>query len=89
MMMTNEERFSTILSELAKGEERMAAIETKLGVLEKNTQGVVTAFGAASGAFKTLEWIGKIAKPVMFLFGGTGLVTLLWFEVKRRLSTLL
>ena len=34
-----------------------------------NTQGVVDAFNAATGAFKVLEFIGKMAKPLIWVLG--------------------
>lgn len=82
--MSNEERWDFILRELSKGEERMTVIETKIDELHKSTEGVVKAFQSASGAFDTLEWIGKIFKPLMWLFGGTGVLTIIWYEIKRR-----
>ena len=35
--------------------------------VEENTKGVVEAFQAAAGAFKVLETIGKLAKPIIWL----------------------
>ncbi len=36
-------------------------------LLAKNTNGVVEAFQAASGAFHTLETIGRLAKPFFWI----------------------
>ena len=44
--------------------ERLCAVEAKVDQLDKNTQAVVTAFNAASGAFVVLEWIARSVKPI-------------------------
>ena len=49
--------------------ERLARVETKVDVLDLKTTEVVTAFNAAKGAFLVLEWIGKVAKPIIWLVG--------------------
>lgn len=47
--------------------------------LKENTKDIISAFNAASGAFKVLEWLAKITKPILFLIGiiGTGYI---WFK---------
>lgn len=47
--------------------DRLIAVETKVDRINKNTDGVVKAFEAASGAFLVLEWIAKAAKPILFI----------------------
>lgn len=49
--------------------DRLIAVETKVDRIDKNTDGVVKAFEAASGAFLVLEWIAKAAKPIIFIVG--------------------
>ena len=49
--------------------ERLCKVEDKVDKLSKDTEGLVTAFNAASGAFIVLEWIAKIAKPVLWIVG--------------------
>ena len=49
--------------------ERLCKVEDKVDKLSKDTEGLVTAFNAASGAFIVLEWIAKIAKPVLWIIG--------------------
>jgi hypothetical protein len=48
---------------------RLILVEEKVDRIDQNTQGVVKAFEAASGAFLVLEMLGKIAKPVLFMSG--------------------
>ena len=49
--------------------ERLCKVEEKVDKVAKDTEGMVTAFNAASGAFIVLEWIAKIAKPVLWIVG--------------------
>ena len=47
--------------------DRLLAVEAKVDNIEKNTQEVVQAFNAASGAFQVLEWIAKAVKPIIII----------------------
>ena len=47
--------------------ERLLAVEAKVDSIEKNTQDVIKAFNAASGAFLVLEWIAKAIKPIIII----------------------
>lgn len=47
--------------------DRLVAVETKVDHLHEKTEGIVKAFNAASGAFLVLEWIGKLAKPILWI----------------------
>ena len=58
--------------------ERLLAVEHKVDRIDKNTDGVVKAFEAASGAFLVLEWIAKAAKPILFIVGIGAAVTTWW-----------
>jgi hypothetical protein len=54
----------------------LIAVEAKVDRIDRNTDGVVKAFEAASGAFLVLEWIAKAAKPILFIIGiGAGIAT--------------
>ena len=56
--------------------ERLARVETKVDTIDQKTTDVVTAFEAAKGAFIVLDWIGKVAKPILWMIGiGTIIVT--------------
>lgn len=57
-------------------EERFLKLEKALQLntdstsrVEKNTQEIVEAFNSAKGAFRALEFIGKLAKPIAFVLG--------------------
>jgi hypothetical protein len=47
--------------------ERLCKVEAKVDKVAEDTQGMVSAFNAASGAFTVLEWIAKVAKPVLWV----------------------
>jgi hypothetical protein len=47
--------------------ERLLAVEVKVDNIEKNTQDVIKAFNAASGAFIVLEWIAKAVRPIIVI----------------------
>jgi len=56
---------------------RLCEVESKVDKLQSDTESVVQALHAAQGAFIVLEWIAKVAKPVLWIIGlGTALVTL-------------
>lgn len=49
--------------------ERLCKVEAKVDKVATDTEGMVAAFNAASGAFTVLEWIAKVAKPIIFIGG--------------------
>jgi hypothetical protein len=49
--------------------ERLCKVEAKVDKVAEDTEGMVKAFNAASGAFTVLEWIAKIAKPILWISG--------------------
>ncbi len=55
----------------------------------ENTQGVVDAFNAATGAFKVLEFIGKMAKPLIWVLGLGATVAVNAAALKASISSFL
>lgn len=49
--------------------ERLCKVETKVDKVAEDTEGMVKAFQDAQGAFHVLEWIARIAKPVLWTVG--------------------
>jgi hypothetical protein len=47
--------------------ERLIAVEAKVDKVSEDTEDMVKAFNAASGAFTVLEWVAKVAKPVLWI----------------------
>lgn len=54
--------------------ERLVKVEEKVDKVAKDTEGMVHAFTAASGAFTVLEWIAKLAKPILWTVGAVAAV---------------
>lgn len=64
--------------------ERLVAVEGKVDKIESNTAGMVAAFDAAQGAFTVLEWLAKLAKPILYL-GALGAAFLAaWDHIKSK-----
>jgi hypothetical protein len=64
--------------------DRLLAVEHKVDRIDKATADVVSAFSAAQGAFTVLEWLGKLAKPILWVGGVITAVGIIWqnFRVK-------
>lgn len=60
--MTNEVSHSEIY-------ERLIAVEAKVDKVAQDTKDVVDAFHAAQGAFTVLDWLAKVAKPILIIGG--------------------
>jgi hypothetical protein len=58
--------------------DRLVAVEHKVDRIDTNTADIVIAFQAAKGAFKALEWLAKISKPVLWI---GGLIGALYFGI--------
>lgn len=58
--------------------DRLLAVEVKVDRIEKGTANVIAAFNAAQGAFTVLEWLGKLAKPVIWFGGLIAAAGVLW-----------
>lgn len=64
--------------------DRLVQVEQKVDDLDKKTGQVVTAFAAAQGAFLVLDFIGKLARPLLWLIGVGAAVVVLWEEFWKR-----
>ena len=62
--------------------ERLLAVEVKVDQLDKNTQTVVAAFNAASGAFVVLEWLARAVKPILIIGAFCGAI---WLAIENKL----
>lgn len=54
--------------------ERLIKVEEKVDKVAQDTEGMVHAFTAASGAFTVLEWIAKLAKPIIWTVGAVAAI---------------
>ena len=64
--------------------DRLVQVEQKVDHLDEKTGQVVKAFDAAQGAFLVLDFIGKIAKPILWVIGVWGAISILWIEFWKR-----
>lgn len=62
--------------------ERLIAVEQKVDKIETNTAGMVAAFNAAQGAFTVLEWLAKLAKPLLWIGALATAVVAAWDHIK-------
>ena len=62
--------------------DRLVKVEAKVDTIEANTNDMVAAFTAAQGAFTVLEWIAKVAKPVLWIAGVITAISLFIQEYK-------
>jgi len=61
---------------------RLMLVEEKVDRIDRNTEGVVAAVQAASGAFLVLETLGKLAKPILYVGGVCVALAIYWQTFK-------
>jgi hypothetical protein len=64
--------------------DRLVAVEGKVDALTESTKDVTSAFNAAQGAFRVLETLSKLAKPLLWLGGLFAASAALWDSFKGR-----
>lgn len=64
--------------------DRLVQVEQKVDDLDQKTGQVVKAFDAAQGAFVVLEFMGKLAKPLLWIIGVGSAIVVLWEEFWKR-----
>ncbi len=62
--------------------ERVISLEQKVDGLKAETANVVQAFNAAQGAFTVLEFLAKLAKPLLFIGALGATVIAMWDHLK-------
>lgn len=77
-------------AQLKAGTERMDAIEVNLKEnteattrIEANTAEMLTFFNSVQGAFRVLDMLGKLAKPLAYITMFVGSVVALWLAFKN------
>lgn len=63
--------------------DRLVKVEAKVDKVAKDTEGMVHAFTAASGAFTVLEWIAKLAKPILWTIGSIAAIVALLQDYRQ------
>lgn len=64
--------------------ERLVQLEGKVDIIVTDTAAVVSAFKAAQGAFAALEFLGKLAKPLLWIAAACAAAGVLWSNVKLK-----
>jgi hypothetical protein len=64
--------------------DRLVAVEGKVNEIDQNTKGMVAAFDAAKGAFVVLDFLGKLAKPILMLTAAAGTIAIFWQGVWKK-----
>lgn len=64
--------------------DRLVAVEVKVDALTESTKDVTAAFNAAQGAFKVLETLSKLTKPLLWLGGCFVAVVAFWDHFRGR-----
>jgi len=64
--------------------DRLVAVEVKVDALTQNTKDVTAAFNAAQGAFRVLETLSKLAKPLLWIGGLFVAAAAFWEHFKAR-----
>jgi hypothetical protein len=64
--------------------DRLVAVEKKVNEIDQNTKGMVAAFDAAKGAFVVLDFLGKLAKPILMLTAAAGTIAIFWQGMWRK-----
>ena len=62
--------------------DRVVRLEEKVDRIDANTAGMVAAFNAAQGAFTVLDWIAKVAKPILWIAGLGAAISVAWEQLK-------
>lgn len=64
--------------------DRLVEVEKKVDRLDSSTSELVSAFVAAKGAFSVLDWIARVAKPILWIAGVSTAIGVLWGEFWKR-----
>lgn len=63
--------------------DRLVAVEAKVDKVSADTEDMIAAFHAAQGAFAVLDWIAKVAKPILWIVAGIAAVTTLFHQSQK------
>ena len=64
--------------------ERVVQLEEKVDRIDRNTSGLVKAFEAANGAFTVLEWVARLAKPILWIGAAITAISVAWSNFKLK-----
>jgi hypothetical protein len=61
--------------------ERLIKVEAKVDSIDKNTRDLIEAFNAFQGAFRVLNWIASLAKPIAMITALVAIVGVGWHNL--------
>lgn len=62
---------------------RLIEVEAKVDKMAEDTEGLVKAFNDAQGAFHVLEWIAKVAKPILWTVGTVAAILAMFQDYRQ------
>lgn len=81
-MISTEHEFEALRLRAEQLECEVKEIKETLKRVESSTNGLVEVLDAAQGAFKVLNWIGKLARPLGYIAMAVGAVAAAWSALK-------
>lgn len=70
-------------AQLEAGSERMDGIEQKLDGIKTDTAEMLEFFNSVRGAFRVLDMLGKLAKPLSYIMMFVGGCVGVWLALKN------
>jgi hypothetical protein len=83
--MSRDSEFEALQESVKSLEADLKANTLATNQVVQNTAELIAAFEALKGAFKVLEFIGKLSKPILFISLAGGVLTGLWLGLERLL----
>ena len=80
--MSPEHEFEALRLRVEQLEREVKESTAALRRVESSTNDLVDVFSAAQGAFKVLNWIGKLARPLGYIAMAVGAVAAAWSALK-------
>lgn len=80
--MSQEHEFEALRLRVEELERKVDESTAALKRVECSTNDLVEFFSAAQGAFKVLNWIGKLARPLGYIAMAVGAVAAAWTAIK-------
>jgi uncharacterized NAD-dependent epimerase/dehydratase family protein len=80
---------TNVENQLDEGKNRISTLEKELEKnteltqkVHENTADLIATFDSVKGAFRTLEMLGSLAKPLTYIVACAGAIAGLWYTIK-------
>lgn len=80
--MSQEHELEELRLRVGELEKKVDESTAALKRVESNTNDLVDVLAAAQGAFKVLNWIGKLARPLGYIAMAVGAIAAAWTAIK-------